>query len=115
MLSNMKINNYGKTSLLVSLISWTIGIAFTLLSWWAFAITYEGHKVGDPRPESFLMVVLPMVAFLAFPGAILATVLGIVALFKRQSRAKAIISIVLSVPLFLFLGMGFLAAIFGGV
>ena len=52
---------------------------------------------------------------MAFPLAIVATVFGIVALIKAQSRLKAIIGMVTAIPLFLFLGMGYLVAVSGGV
>lgn len=111
----MKIKNYGKTCLLTSLGAWGVGIVFTLLSWWSVDLAYANHQPGDPKPESFLLKVFPVIAFLAFPLAITATVFGVIALFKSQSRKKAIVGILAAVPLFSFLGLGFWVAVNGGV
>ncbi|MGD9210903.1 MAG: hypothetical protein PVI90_09000 [Desulfobacteraceae bacterium] len=111
----MKIKNFGTTSLVISLISWTILIVFTLLSWAVIAHIHDGYNSENPRPENFLIDFLPIVASLAFPGSILATIFGIIALIKGDSVVKPIISIFLSIPLFLLLGIGFWIAGHGGV
>lgn len=111
----MKINDYGKASILASLISWTIGIVFTLLSLWSIAVTYEGYNGGDPLPENILMAAMPAVSFLAFPCSILAIVFGVAALLKKQSRTWAVISLFLSIPPLLVFGIIFLLASYGPV
>ncbi len=111
----MKISDYGKTSLIISLISWTIGVGCTILSWSVIAIIYENHKVGDPKPESIFLNILQSLAFLALPGAMLAIVIGFMALNKNHSRLRATISIFLSIPLFLVFIIGFWTVWHGGV
>ena len=111
----MKIKNYGNISLFIALGSWCIGIIFLLLSWWSVSLAYEGHQPGNTKPESLMLEIFPVLAFLALPGAIIAASLGIIALYKRQNQLKAIISILISIPLFLFLGLGYWAAANGGV
>ena len=92
-----------------------MGVIFILLSWWSVGVAYSDHHPGDPKPESLLLEIFPIIAFLAFPTAIVATIFGIIALFRAHSRTNAIVGILTSVPLFAFLGVGFWVAANGGV
>ncbi len=67
----MKITDYGIASLHAALGSWLIGVTFTLMSWWTVSLVYENNQPGDPKPESLLLEIFPILAFLAFPGNII--------------------------------------------
>ena len=110
-----QINDYAKASIVSSVSSWLIAITFTLLSWWAVDLAYSDYVTGAPKPDSLLLDVFPLIAFLAFPAAITATVFGFIGLVKKQNKTKAILGIIIAVPLFTFLGFGFWVAANGGV
>ena len=114
-LKSMKIRDFGKVSMQTSFGAWSVGIIFTFLSWWSVGVAYSDHQPGDPKPESLLLEIFPIIAFLAFPISIIATIFGLIALFRAHSRTKAIVGIITSVPLFSFLGLGFWVAVNGGV
>lgn len=111
---DMKINNYGKVSIIMTAISYSIGIFFTALTWWTVALDYKKHKIGDPTPENFIVYIVSYIALLALPSSILAIVFSVIALIKGDSKIMAIISIFLSMPLLLFIGRGFWVAIMHG-
>jgi len=111
----MHIKDFGKASLVTSAGSWGIGIIFTLLSWWAADHAYSNYQSGDPKPESLMMDVFPLIAAIAFPGAIVATVLGIIALYKHQNTFIAFMGIITSVPLFGLFGAAFWIASYHGL
>ena len=84
MFKSMKIQDFGKASIQTSFGTWSVGVVFTLLSWWSVSVAYSNHQPGEPKPDSLLLETLPLIAALALPAAIIATVFGVLALFKAQ-------------------------------
>jgi uncharacterized membrane protein YkvI len=101
--------NYGKLSLITSLVSWFIMIIFTVAAWEALDRAYEGHKAGMPRPEGIWMdIIFPYIAFLSYPISALAVIFAIFSIYRQRNYITAIIGGLIGGALFLFLSFGLL-------
>jgi hypothetical protein len=93
--------NRGKRSLRYSILSWSVFVAFTLVSWWAISVEFAGYKAGTPRPGTPLMSIFSGMAFLSFPLALVGFVQAVLGLIRRDGVVDAIAGGILSVSLVL--------------
>ncbi|MDP6969378.1 MAG: hypothetical protein QGG88_09780 [Gammaproteobacteria bacterium] len=87
---------------------------FTLLFWWLVALSYGNHQPGEPKPDTLLIDICTVFAFLALPLSVIATLLGMIALIKGQQMRHAACGLIIAMPLSILLGMGLWMAVNGG-
>ena len=98
--------NYGNPSMKISLTAWSVGIAILIL----FSLLI-GNMTGPMNFRFLLSYALPFLFISSITLDITACIFGVVALFKSQSRIKAMFVILILTPLNLFFLLLFLAFI----